>query len=303
MSQYHILLFYHYKNLDKENLEQLKQRHQEFCENLDIKGRIIIAEEGINGTISVTIDDSEKYKKFVLSELELDNLDFKDEESDCHVFQKLSIKVKKEIIRMGVESKPSEVTGKHIKPKEWSELIKNPNNLVIDMRSNYEHKLGKFANAVTFDIDSMYDFPKVFENHELFQKPGIKDKKILTYCTGGIKCEKASEFFIKNGFTDVNQLEGGIIRYSKDMGGEDFEGKCYVFDERIGIDVNKVNPKIISECYVCQTPTDVMVNCINEKCNRHTTICKTCYTKFDSCCSEECMKSEKKRGKLVDYFI
>ena len=137
------------------------------------------------------------------------------------------------------------------------------------MRSNYEHKLGKFKNAITFDMDNMYEFPKIFDTHPLFKKP-IKNKKILTYCTGGIKCEKATNFLLKKGFTDVNQLEGGIIRYGMETG---------------GIDVNKVNPKIISNCYVCKNTTDNMVNCINTLCNRHTTIC----------CSEQCSKSDKKR--------
>jgi UPF0176 protein len=125
--------------------------------------------------------------------------------------------------------------------------------VVLDVRSNYEHNLGKFKNALTLDIENFRDFPAMI--NELAQ---YKDKKILTYCTGGIKCEKASALLLHEGFTDVYQLHGGIIKYGKEAGGEDFEGKCYVFDNRLSVDVNSVNPVVISTCLNCgkTTPKD-----------------------------------------------
>jgi UPF0176 protein len=290
---YKVLLFYHYTQI--QNPEELQESHKLFCDEFDIKGRIILAKEGINGTISGPIEDCEIYKQYILDIFNLDTLDFKDEECDKHLFQKLTIKVKNEIIRIGTEVDVQRKTGKHLKPKEWSELIGDSDNIIIDMRSDYEHELGHFKNAITFDMRKMYQFPNIFKEHPLFSDPEIKKKKILTYCTGGIKCEKASSFFLDNGFEDVNQLEGGIIRYAKDMDGKDFDGKCYVFDDRVGIDVNKINPKIVSNCYICNTETDDMKNCMNTVCNRHTTICKDCYLKYDYCCSNECMNSETKR--------
>jgi UPF0176 protein len=117
----------------------------------------------------------------------------------------------------------------------------------------------------------------------------------LTYCTGGIKCEKASALLLEEGFKDVYQLHGGIIKYGKEARGEDFEGKCYVFDERVAVDVNEVNPTLVSLCYVCTERSDYIVNCANPKCNRHTTICKTCLEKMDGACSDACKAHPEKR--------
>ncbi|HSZ25674.1 MAG TPA: hypothetical protein VK766_08160, partial [Cytophagaceae bacterium] len=120
-------------------------------------------------------------------------------------------------------------------------------------------------------------------------------KKVLTYCTGGIKCEKASAFLLENGFENVYQLHGGIIKYGMEEGGEDFEGKCYVFDNRIVIDVNTVNPKVISTCYVCGTTCDRMVNCANPECNIHLPICESCGWKMEGACSDACKNHSDKR--------
>jgi UPF0176 protein len=297
---YKILKFYHFKQIERP--ENILENLRTFTHDLDIRGRIIVAKEGVNGTISAPVEDCEKYKRFVLNELGLESLDFKDDLSNGHVFHKLSIKVKNEIIKMGVPSEPVKETGTHISPQKWKNLIKDPRNIIMDFRSNHEHKLGKFKNAVTFNMEHMYEFPHIFNTHPLFTTPGIKSKKILTYCTGGIKCEKATNFLLRNGFEDVNQLEGGIIRYSKDQLGEDFDGKCYVFDDRIAIQVNSINPKVISNCYICEMSCSAMVNCMNTRCSRHTTICKKCYNKYDSCCSEKCKTSIFKRSEYIDYF-
>src|SRR5690606_16593692 len=142
---------------------------------------------------------------------------------------------------------------------------------------------GKFKNAVTLDIENFRDFPAMI--NELAQ---YKDKKILTYCTGGIKCEKASALLLKEGFNDVYQLHGGIIKYGKEAEGKDFEGKCYVFDNRIAVDINKVNPVVISTCGNCGKTTTKMINCANPECNVHFTQCNDCGTALDGACSVKC---------------
>ena len=119
--------------------------------------------------------------------------------------------------------------------------------------------------------------------------------KVLTYCTGGIKCEKASAFLLEQGFEDVYQLHGGIIKYGMEAGGEDFEGKCYVFDNRIAVDVNNVNPTIVSECHICGTKSDRMVNCANPTCNIHVPICENCGWEYEGACSSECKENPEKR--------
>jgi len=321
-----VLLYYHY--IPITNPEKLQEKHWEFIQTLDsshepipeknthtsieslrgitspLKGRIIVASEGINGTISGNQQDCNAYKKFLEHELKLEpgTINFKDDTCQQHVFPKLTVKVKKEIIRMGVKANPLEITGKHLKPDEWHKEIQNPNNVILDMRSNYEHKLGHFKDAVCFDINNMYEFPEVFKTHPLFKGEEAKKKNYLMYCTGGIKCEKASNFMMKRGFKNVSQLHGGIIMYGKEQGGENFNGQCYVFDGRTATNVNTVNPEIVSKCFGCNEKTDTMVNCMNTKCNRHTTMCHKCYMLYNSCCSLECSKSPNKREVYVDYF-
>ena len=158
------------------------------------------------------------------------------------------------------------------------------------MRSNYEHELGKFKNAITLDIENFRDFPDKINELE-----HLKGKKVITYCTGGIKCEKASAYLLEQGFKDVYQLHGGIIRYGLEAGGEDFEGKCYVFDNRVAVDVNKINPTVVSTCHICGNKSDRMVNCANPTCNLHVPICEECGWEMEGACSDECKEHPQKR--------
>ena len=162
--------------------------------------------------------------------------------------------------------------------------------VVVDMRSDYEYELGKFKNAITLGLENFRDLPE-----HLHKLESYKDKKILTYCTGGIKCEKASALLLENGFEEVYQLHGGVVKYARETGGVDFDGELYVFDGRIKIDVNSVNPTIISKCFVCNTPSPRMVNCANPECNIHTTICDKCGIEMDGGCSTECKEHPRKR--------
>jgi len=162
--------------------------------------------------------------------------------------------------------------------------------VVLDVRSNYEHNVGRFKNAVTLDIENFREFPEKVKELEKY-----KGKKILTYCTGGIKCEKASALLLKEGFEEVYQLHGGIIKYGKEAGGEDFEGKCYVFDNRVTIDVNSVNPIVVSTCKNCGKTTPKMINCANPDCNEHFTQCDDCGWELQGCCTTECTTHPCKR--------
>jgi len=300
MDNYTVLLFYRYITIKNPNI--IWESHKKYCSTLNLKGRIIIAKEGINGTVSGPTEDCNKYKKYIKNLIGITDMDFKDETCGNHLFSKMSIKVKNEIIRMGVDVNPQKITGKHLSPREFKIMMKNPESIILDMRSNYEHHIGKFKNAISFDIKNMYEFPKKLENHKLFLDKTNLDRPILTYCTGGIKCEKATSFLLDKGFKKVYQLRGGIIKYSTEEDGQDFDGKCYVFDDRITKNVNLVNPVEISKCYICSKKCSVMVNCMNTKCNLHTTICKKCYYKMDYCCSFTCSESDTKRNIYIDYF-
>jgi UPF0176 protein len=185
---------------------------------------------------------------------------------------------------------PNKKTGQHLEAEEFKKLKDQEDVVLLDVRSNYEHNVGKFKNALTLDIENFRDFPDKIQELE-----HLKDKKIITYCTGGIKCEKASAFLLEKGFENVYQLHGGIIKYGLEAGGEDFEGKCYVFDNRIVVDVNKVNPVTVSRCYICDTQCDRMVNCANPVCNNHIPVCEKCGWEMEGACSAACKEHPEKR--------
>ena len=289
MKPYSILLYYCYASIDDP--EQFREEHHLFCLSLNLKGRVIIAHEGLNGTVSGLKENCEKYMQAVKSDPRFAHVDFKVEESDQLNFQKLYVRTKPEIVHSGLTHiNPNEKTGTHLKPADFKQLKDQEDVVILDVRSNYEHKVGKFKNAITLDIDNFRDFPA-----KINELTAYKDKKVITYCTGGVKCEKASAYLLENGFKDVYQLEGGIIKYGIEEGGEDFEGKCYVFDNRVITDVNTINPKVISTCFVCGTVSDRMVNCANPECNKHVPICENCGWEMEGACSVECKEHPQKR--------
>lgn len=289
MSTYSVLLYYCYSTI--ADPVAYRDEHHQMCIELGLLGRIIIAGEGLNGTVSGTTADCEEYMRRVKADPRFASIDFKVEAVDAIAFKKLHVRVKPEIVHSGLTHiNPNERTGVHLEAEEFKQLKDQEDVIVLDVRSNYEHKLGHFKNAVTLDIENFRDFPGKISELEQY-----RDKKVITYCTGGIKCEKASAYLLEQGFENVYQLHGGIIKYGIEGGGEDFEGKCYVFDGRVAADVNTVNPVTISECHVCGTKSDRMVNCANPHCNIHVPICEACGTAMEGACSEECKEHPDKR--------
>ncbi len=289
MEKYLILLYYCYTKI--ENPEEFREQHHLYCIEHNLRGRIIISPEGINGTISGLKADCEKYMEDMKADPRFAKTDFKVEEYDKHAFEKIHVRTKEEIVNSGLtDIDPNELTGTHLEPEEFRTMKDDEDVILLDVRSNYEHKIGKFKNALTLDIENFRDFPEKVNELE-----SIKDKKIITYCTGGIKCEKASAYLLKKGFKNVYQLHGGIIKYGIEAGGEDFEGKCYVFDNRIATEINKINPEVISECFVCGTRCDRMVNCANPECNNHVPLCENCAEELEGACSDTCKHHPRKR--------
>ncbi|MFQ3213076.1 MAG: UPF0176 protein [Marivirga sp.] len=288
--QFKILLYYCYSTI--ENPEEYRDEHHLLCLDLELRGRIIVAHEGLNGTVSGTIEACDAYMRAITEDPRFSHTEFKEEVHSEPTFRKLHVRVKEEIVHSSMKHiDPKKRTGGYVEPDQFREMIKNQEDIVIlDVRSNYEHELGKFKNAITLDIENFRDFPE--KVNELAQ---FKDKKIVTYCTGGIKCEKASAFLLEQGFENVHQLHGGIIKYGIEADGEDFEGKCYVFDNRLAVEVNKVNPKVVSKCYVCNTISDRMVNCANQNCNIHVAMCVSCGEEMEGTCSQECKANPEKR--------
>lgn len=290
--KYNTLLYYCYSPIAEA--EEFAAEHLKFCKSLGLVGRIIVANEGLNGTVSGTEEACKAYMAHIHADERFAKTEFKIDEVEEPSFIKMHCRYKAEIVHSGLRDTtiidPNKQTGKHLNPTDFSEMMNQDDVVVLDVRSNYEHNLGKFKNAITLDIENFRDFPA-----QIAALAQYKDKKVLTYCTGGIKCEKASALLLHHGFNDVYQLHGGIIKYGKEAGGKDFEGKCYVFDNRIAVDVNTVNPTVASKCLNCGTLTQKMINCANPECNEHFTQCDACGEELSGCCQISCTTHPRKR--------
>lgn len=290
---YHVLLYYGYTPIDEP--EQFAKHHAEFCKSLKLKGRIIVAPEGLNGTVSGTPESCDTYIKEVKKDPRFTEIEFKTDVVTKPAFEKLFVRVKPEIVHSGLRDpsviNPQKKTGIHLNGEDFLKLKDQDNVVVLDVRSDYEHGVGKFKNAITLDIHNFREFPSKIQELE-----HLKDKKVITYCTGGIKCEKATALLLEKGFKEVYQLHGGIIQYAKDTGGKDFDGVCYVFDNRLVVPVNSVNPSEVSHCRHCGNSSHRMINCANALCNAHFVQCETCSTDLEGCCSEACQQSPAKRA-------
>lgn len=284
-SPFQILLFYKYVSI--EDHEEYAQRHLAFCQALGVKGRILVAHEGINGTISGTYEQTEVYMTAMHMDLRFSNMEFKIDPANKHAFKKIFVRPKEEIVHLGLEEdiNPAELTGKHLSPKKYYKALQEEDVVVLDARNDYEHEIGHFQGAICPPVKSFRDLPDWIRKN----LSDCKDKKILTYCTGGIRCEKLTGFMLREGFEDVSQLEGGIIKYSQDsrVKGELFEGKCYVFDERIVIPANRTeNESTISSCCYCQKKTAHYVDCTEPGCPEQFVCCEECEESLEGICQD-----------------
>ena len=250
----------------------------------------MVAREGINGTVSGLREQTQAYQEYLRSKPGTDEMEFKVDPADGHAFQKLSIKARDEIVTLGLslceDIDPNETTGNYLSPKDFYEAMQDPNAVIVDARNEYESQLGKFRNAICPDVDSFRDLPQWIRDH----RSELEGKRILTYCTGGIRCEKFSGFLLSEGYEDVSQLHGGIVTYGRDpeTQGRDFEGQCYVFDQRIGVQVNRENPSVIASCRHCGVPIERYRNCGFTPCNAQFFCCKECEESRGRFCSEAC---------------
>ncbi|MGM8215371.1 oxygen-dependent tRNA uridine(34) hydroxylase TrhO [Bacillaceae bacterium W0354] len=263
---YRVLLYYKYVKID--NPEEFTEQHLEFCKDLGLKGRILIAEEGINGTVSGTVEQTDAYMETMKEDSRFEDMIFKIDEADGHAFKKMHVRHRPELVTLRLEDDidPNELTGNYLAPKEFYEMMQKENTIVIDARNDYEYDLGHFEGAVRPDIKAFRELPEwIRENKEM-----LEGKRILTYCTGGIRCEKFSGWLKKEGFEDVHQLHGGIVTYGKDpeVKGRRWNGKCYVFDERISVPVNQVEHVVVGKDYFTGEPCERYVNCANPECNK-----------------------------------
>ncbi|MHC5226784.1 oxygen-dependent tRNA uridine(34) hydroxylase TrhO [Enterococcus sp. LJL99] len=290
---YRVLLYYKYTPI--ENPEEFAKEHLAFCQSLHLKGRILVATEGINGTLSGTTAETDQYMEVMLADERFKDTYFKIDEVSENAFHKMFVRPRKELVSLNLEKdvNPLEVTGKYLEPKEFREALLDEETVVIDARNDYEYDLGHFRNAVRPDIRNFRELPQwIRENREQFM-----DKKVVTYCTGGIRCEKFSGWLIKEGFQDVAQLHGGIAAYGKDpeVQGELWDGKMYVFDERISVEINHVDKNIIGKDWFDGTPCERYINCSNPFCNKQILASEENEAKYLGACSSECRHHEANR--------
>lgn len=290
---YSIILYYKYNNI--KDPEYFKENHLKYCQKLELLGRIIISKEGINGTLSGLKTNIDKYMKYLKSIEGFEDIDFKIDFYHKHVFTKLSIKIRKEIVALKLEQDifPQNDPNSYLEPKNFFNLLKNKDVVLLDVRNDYEYDLGHFRNSINPKINNFRDFPKWLEEN----KSLLKNKKILTYCTGGVRCEKASCLLKSKGFNEVYQLKGGIIKYSQapETQGQLFDGQVYVFDQRIMTKVNKKEHVIVGRDFFDQTPCERYINCGNPNCNKQILCNEENEIKYLGSCSEECSKYKQNR--------
>jgi len=259
--------------------------------DLDVLGRIYIAKEGINAQLSVPAENFQPFKNHLdtISFLESVRLNIA-VEHDNFAFLKLKVKVRHKIVADGLNDNTFDVTNKgvHVNADKFNDLIEDPNTVLVDMRNHYESEIGHFKNAVTPDVDTFRESLDLIEEDLREHK---EDKNLVMYCTGGIRCEKASAYYKHKGFKNVFQLEGGIINYVRQVEANDLEnkflGKNFVFDERRS---ERISDDVIANCHQCGKPADMHTNCANEACHLLFIQCDECKEQMENCCSSSCME-------------
>ena len=293
MSLYRVLLFYHYTNIP--HLEDFREEHLQYTKSLGLLGRIFISHEGINGTVSGTVDQTNTYMDMLSSLPFLHGISFKIDEAHQHAFKKMHVRIKNELVNFSLEDdiNPTEMTGRYIEPEEFLANMSDPDTLIIDARNHYEFNVGHFKGALLPEIETFRELPAwIRANKNL-----LKGKKIMTYCTGGVRCEKFSGWLIREGFEDVGQLHGGIVTYGKHekTRGKNWDGQCYVFDNRLTVPINVVNPSIIGRDHFSGEPCERYINCANPECNKQILCSVENEKKYLGSCSDACRLHPKNR--------
>ena len=293
MQEFTIILFYKYVNIDDP--DALRHAQHALCKKLDLKGRVIVAKEGINATLEGTTENINSYLEEFLADSRFSTTHIKKSVGTGDAFPKLSVRVRPEIVTLGLENDidPNEITGKHLKPEELKKWYEDGKEFyIIDMRNDYEFKVGRFKDSRLMPVQNFRDIPKALSYIE-----ELKDKTVVPVCTGGVRCEKASGLLVREGFKDVYQLDGGIVTYMEKFPSQEFEGSLYVFDKRITMDFDSKDKHIVvGKCEKCEVPSERYVNCKNPECNKHFLCCENC-SEADgkSFCGEICFEKIQSR--------
>lgn len=272
--------------------EKEVQKHKQFFKNRDMTCRIYIGKDGINGQASGLKEDALAYIEWLKSDPRFEDIDIKIHTHHENVFPRVSIKERKEIVALGQEVDFSK-QAKHLTPTEWKEMLEsNEEKFLIDVRNEYETAIGHFEGSVLPKLNTFKEFREYAKELANTLDPNTV---IMMCCTGGIRCEAFSPFFIEKGFTKIYQLKGGIVRYGLEEGAKYWKGKLFVFDERLAVPLDGNNTPPISVCKYCDSPCDVYYNCANCDCNDLFLSCSSCLHLHQGCCSQECVDSPRIR--------
>ncbi|MEP6821008.1 MAG: rhodanese-related sulfurtransferase [Chthoniobacterales bacterium] len=260
MDSWPVILFYKYVAISDPESFTAEQR--EFCVSLGIKGRVLIAAEGINGTLAGPVGSIKEYTAALHRDERFADVAFKISAGDEQTFPKLVVKTRREIVTLGLPELPSNQENQ-LSPAKWKQMMEeDPDVVLLDVRNRFESDAGKFDGAVVCEIENFRDLPAYVDRLE-----PLKQKKVMMYCTGGIRCEKASALLRSRGFKDVFQLHGGIVTYQEQFGNEHWQGECFVFDQRMTVRVDDGLVQI-GRCAHTDRPTSRFVNCLHDPCHK-----------------------------------
>lgn len=288
---YFVLAYYLFHPIENPHKEVESQK--EFLNLRDATSRIYISEEGINGQLSCARSHALEYIDWLHSREPFKTLEFKVHEWHEHTFPRLTIKYRAKLVARDCPVNLKN-QGEHVSAGRWRQMLENESDaLLLDVRNHYEWEVGRFAQAELPPCETFRDFEKYAET--LKSRFDHKKKKIMMYCTGGIRCEVYSALLKEKGFENVYQLQGGVIKYGIEEGGKHWLGKLFVFDDRLTVPICKEKTPIIGSCHHCKNPIENYYNCANMDCNALFLCCQSCIDQFKGCCKEECFQAPRLR--------
>lgn len=286
---YQFISFYAFA--DVQDPDALRDAQRELCRSLHIQGRIYIANEGINGTAAGSKEAIAQYCAVTRQISGFEHIDFKEEDVDHIPFGDLRVRTRPYLVNLGEgnDVDPHSEGGGRLNPQEWKEFFDSGRKFtLLDVRNDYEAQIGRFKGAKIPPYKFFYDFPKWADELDL-----DPEEPVLMYCTGGIRCEKFSGLLKRRGYKQVYQLDGGILRYAADVGGDHYEGDVFVFDDRMSVDIG--GGPTPGRCKHCSEPTSRMINCANTDCHALHISCDACVKRMEACCTEACRNAPRVR--------
>ncbi|MGR3912889.1 MAG: rhodanese-related sulfurtransferase [Candidatus Rhabdochlamydia sp.] len=292
--KYCVLAYYNFTPLEDPAHDVV--RHKKFFLTRDIRSRIYISHEGINGQMSASLQAAEEYMEWMRNDPRFKDTEFKIHSWHEHCFPRQTVKLKTQLVALDYPADLSQ-TGTHLSPEEWKNMLasKDEETILIDVRNQYEWDIGHFEGAELPQLNTFREFPDYVDALKETKDP--KKTKVMMYCTGGIRCELYSALMKAKGFDEVYQLQGGIIKYGMEEGVDHWRGKLFVFDDRLSVPISENHPEeIISHCHTCHALSDMYFNCANMDCNNLFLACHSCAEKEKGCCSKTCTLAPRVRA-------